>query len=429
MRKNPIEFFTQLAAELGDIVHFSLGSETHYYFLNHPDLVKQVLVDRDRSFAKWFAVDRIREVLGEGLFVSEGELHFCQRRLAQPAFHRERIGNYADTMVAMAVELMDSWNDGQTIDVCRDMNVLAMRIVAKTLFGIDVQADAKAINDALTVILDQFERSILPEAEQADFQEARQRLYSAIDRIVEARRSSRETRDDLLELLLAAEDKKGAAGKQGDRQVRDEALTIFLAGHETTANAIAWTWYLLSQHPDVEGRFLEEVDRVLNGRPATFEDFPRLSYTTMIFSEALRLYPPLWIVGRRALADCEIGEYRIPAGSIVLVSQYVSHRDARYFPEPARFAPERWTSEERAARPKFAYFPFSGGSRSCLGEHFAWMEGILCLATIAQKYRLRLVADHPVVLQPQLTLRARHGIRMRLETRACSEVGGNIDRP
>jgi cytochrome P450 len=212
--------------------------------------------------------------------------------------------------------------------------------------------------------------------------------------------------------------------RQADRQVRDEALTIFLAGHETTANAMAWTWYLLSQEPEAEARFLEEVDRVLNGRLATFEDFPRLTFTTMIFSEALRLYPPLWIVGRRALVDCEIGEYRIPAGSIVLLSQYVSHRDARYYAEPARFAPERWTPEARAERPKFSYFPFSGGSRSCLGEHFAWMEGVLCLATIAQKYRLRLVPDHPVELQPQLTLRARHGIRMQLERRSSSASRG-----
>ncbi|MGZ4985725.1 MAG: cytochrome P450, partial [Chthoniobacterales bacterium] len=197
--------------------------------------------------------------------------------------------------------------------------------------------------------------------------------------------------------------------------VRDEAMTIFLAGHETSANAMSWTWYLLSQYPEVENQFHEEVDRVLEGRRARIEDVAALQLTGQIFAEALRRYPPLWATGRRAMEECQIGDYTIPAGSVVILSQYVTQRDPRWFPEPNEFRPERWTAVARLERPRFSYFPFSAGSRACLGENFAGVEGVLCLATLAQKWKLRVVPDHPIALQPQLTLRARHGIKMRIE--------------
>ena len=203
-----------------------------------------------------------------------------------------------------------------------------------------------------------------------------------------------------------------------DLQLRDEAMTIFLAGHETSANAMAWSWYLLSQHPEVEERFHEELQRTLNGRLPRMDDVPQLALTGRVFAEALRIYPPLWAMGRRAMEDCQIGEYTLRAGSVLILSPYVTHHDSRWFPEPGRFDPERWIPEARAARPRFSYFPFSAGSRACLGEAFAGVEGVLCLATLAQKWRPRLVPDHPIVLQPQLTLRARNGIKMRLEPRA-----------
>ena len=418
MRRDPLAFFTRLATEYGDVVRFQIGAENSYYLVNHPDVIKEVLVNEDHHFTKWFAVDRIKEVLGEGLFVSEGEFHSRQRRLSQPAFHRHRIAQYAGAMVDLTVDLRESWSTGATVDICQEMNSLAMQIVAKTLFGADMAREAREIREALSEILDQFERSMLPEADRADFEAARARLDAAIYRIIKERRASGEDRGDLLSMLLAAHDAEGDGSGMTDLQLRDEAMTIFLAGHETTATAMAWCWYLLSTNPACEERFYAEVDQVLGSRRAGLEDVPQLPYATMVFAEALRLYPPVWVVGRRAKVDCEIGGYSIPANSVVLLSQYVMQRDPRYFPEPDKFDPERWTPEAKAARPKFSYFPFSSGSRSCLGEPFAWTEGVLCLATLAQTHRFQLVPEHRIALQPQLTLRAKYGIRMRVERRS-----------
>jgi cytochrome P450 len=418
MRRDPLEFFARLAREQGDIARFRLGDHEHDLFLlNHPDYIREVLVTQDRSFTKWFSVDRIREVLGEGLFVSEGEFHLRQRRLSQPAFHRERIAGYADQMVALAIRLRERWQTGAVLDVAAEMNWLAMMIAANTLFGADVESDAEEIREALSEILDQFERSVLPEADREDFENAMKRLDAVIYRIVQERRAAGGDRGDLLSMLLLAQDSEGDGGRMTDLQVRDEAMTIFLAGHETSANAMAWCWYLLSQNPETEAEFHGEVDRVLGGRMARMDDMPALPLTGRIFSEALRLYPPLWAIGRRAMRDCEIGGRSIPAGSVVILSQYVTHRDPRWFPGPDRFDPARWNPDAKASRPRFSYFPFSAGSRACLGEAFAGVEGILCLATLAQKWKLRLVPGHPIKLQPQLTLRARSGIKMQLEER------------
>ena len=420
MRRDPISFFMGLARDYGDMVRFRLGDHPHdLFFVSHPDSVRDVLVTQDRSFSKWFSVERIREVLGDGLFVSEGEIHLRQRRLAQPFFHRERIASYAEQMSALAIRLRERWQDGAVVDICREMNWLAMMIVGSTLFGTNVEIDAAEIRDALSEILDQFERSILPQADREDFAKALGRLDTAVYRIIQERRATGEDRGDLLSMLLLAQDEDDG-GRMSDLQVRDEAMTIFLAGHETSANALSWCWYLLAQHPEVEVRFHAEVDEALKGRAPRMDDTPRLPLTGRIFAEALRLYPPLWVVGRRALEDIEIGGYPIAKGSVVIISSYVTQHDARWFPEPERFDPERWTAEARAARPKFSYFPFSAGSRACLGEAFAGMEGVLCLAALAQKWRLRVVPGHPIALQPQLTLRARHGIKMTLAARADS---------
>ena len=418
MRRDPLDFFSRLAREHGDIVRFRLGDHEHdLYLLNHPDYIREVLVTQDRNFTKWFSVERIKEVLGEGLFVSEGDFHMRQRRLAQPFFHRERIASYADQMTSLAVRLRERWQEGTIIDVCREMNWLAMMIVASTLFGADVESDAEEIRAALSEILDQFERSVLPHADREDFENAMSRLDAVIYRIIKQRRASNADRGDLLSMLLLAEDTEGGGGKMTDLQVRDEAMTIFLAGHETSANALAWSWYLLSQHPQVEAQFHNEVDRTLDGRPPQIDDVANLELTARIFAEALRLYPPVWATGRRAIRECRIGDCTIPAGSVVILSQYVTHRDPRWFPNPDAFDPERWTVEARSARPRFSYFPFSAGSRACLGEAFAGVEGVLCLVALAQKWRLRLVPGHPIALQPQLTLRARNGIKMRIESR------------
>src|SRR5438309_4144013 len=261
MRRDPLTFFTKLAREQGDIARFRLGDHEHdLYLLNHPDYIREVLVTQDRNFTKCFSVDRIKEVLGEGLFVSEGEFHLCQRRLSQPAFHRERIAAYAEQMVSLAGQLRERWREGVVLDVCREMNWLAMMIVGSTLFGANVESDAEQIRDALDEILEQFERSILPRADREDFEKALGRIDAAVYRIIQVRRTKSEDRGDLLSMLLLAQDVEGDGARMSDLQLRDEAMTIFLAGHETSANAMAWTWYLLSQHPEVETKLHEEID-------------------------------------------------------------------------------------------------------------------------------------------------------------------------
>ena len=419
LRRDPLGFLTTLARTHGDIVRFRLGDhEPDLFLLNHPDYIREVLVTHDRSFSKWFSIERIKEVLGDGLFVSEGEFHLRQRRLVQPAFHRERIASYADQMTAFAVQLRERWQADAVVDIAREMNWLAMMIVGSTLFGANVGSDAEEIRDALSEILDQFERSILPFADRADFEQAMSRLDAVIYRLIQQRRASGEDRGDLLSMLLLARDSEGDGGGMTDLQLRDEAMTIFLAGHETSANGLAWCWFLLAQHPEIEAQFHDEVDRTLEGRLPRMDDVSRLSLTGRIFAEALRMYPPVWAVGRCALQDVQIAGYTLPRGSVAIMSQYVTHHDERWFADPARFDPERWTAEERARRPRFSYFPFSAGSRACLGEAFAGVEGVLCLAALAQKWKLRLVPGHRVTLQPQLTLRARNGIKLRIEPRA-----------
>ena len=415
LRRDPLGFFEKLARDFGDVVRFNTGARD-MFLINHPDLIQELLVTRDRSFAKWFAIDRTRELLGEGLFVSEGACHQRQRKLAQPAFHRERIAHYSAVMTDCAGEMRDRWRDGTTLDLAAEMNRLTMLIVAKTLFGADVAAETDEVGAALSTILALFERSTLPPDEVAEFDHARERLDATVLRIIEQRRASGEDRGDLLSMLLAAHDENDGSG-MSDRQIRDEAMTIFLAGHETTGNALIWTWYLLSQNASVEAELHAELARVLNGRAPVMADFPRLTATRRIFSEALPLYPPVWAVGRRALCEVDLGGYRVPADSVVIASQYITHRDARWFPEPHHFDPERWLDERAESRPRFSFFPFSAGSRGCLGENFAWMEAALILATLAQRWRLELAPAQRIALQPQLTLRPKFGMRMIVRAR------------
>jgi len=427
MGRDPLAFLAALAERYGDIARIPLGTETLYLF-NHPDLIREVLVTQHRNFHKGRGLERAKTLLGEGLLTSEGEFHLRQRRLAQPAFHRPRIAAYGATMAAYATSRRDRWRPGTVIDAHQEMMALTLAIVGKTLFDADVEHEASEIGDALATTLASFNFSFfLPFGELLEripipatlrFRKARARLDATIYRLIEERRSSGTDHGDLLSMLLLAQDTEGDGGRMTDRQLRDEAMTLFLAGHETTANALTWTWYLLSQHPAVEARLHAEVDGTLGARAATADDVARLPYTRMILAEAMRLYPPAWIVGRRALAPFEVRGFTIPARSIVLLCQYITHRDARWFPDPDRFDPDRWTPERAAERPKFSYFPFGGGPRVCIGEPFAWMEGVIVLATIAQRWRLRLVPGHPIALQPIITLRPKHGMRMIVEGRS-----------
>jgi cytochrome P450 len=420
-----LPFLVESAQRYGDVTFFKVGNERIYLF-NHPDLIRDVLVTNQKNFTKSRALVRAKKVLGEGLLTSEGDFHLRQRRLAQPAFHRDRIAAYARSMVDCAARVSLRWNADQSIDVHDEMMKLTLAIVAKTLFSADVEGEAAEIGEALTTTFAAFNIGVLPFSELLEklplpyirrFDAARARLDETIYRIIDARRSTGDDKGDLLSMLLLAQDTEGDGGGMTDTQVRDEAMTIFLAGHETTANALSWTWYLLSQHPEIEARFHREVDG-LGDRPPSPEDMPRLSFTRMILAEAMRLYPPAWAVGRRAINDFEAGGYRIPARSMILMSQYITHRDPRFHPAPERFDPDRWLPEIAATRPRFSYFPFGGGTRICIGEQFAWMEGVLILATIARKWNLRYTGGAAPEIEPRITLRPRGGVAMRIEDRS-----------
>jgi cytochrome P450 len=425
-RRGPLPFFQNLGQQYGDISYFRLGPQ-QAFFLNHPDYIKDVLVTNHQNFMKGLALQRAKRLLGEGLLTSEGNFHRRQRRLAQPAFHRVRIASYADVMTEHAATTRDRWQDGQTLDISEEMMQLTLGIVGKTLFDADVASDAGEVGEAMTVLMGLFNVLTIPFFELIQklplpqlrrFDQAKAKLDAIIYRLVEERRRSGEDRGDLLSMLLLSQDIEGDGGQMTNEQLRDELMTIFLAGHETTANALTWTLYLLSQNAETEIKLHKEIDIVLGGRLPAFEDVARLKYTEMVLAESMRLFPPAWAIGRLALEDCEIGGYVIPKKSLVLMSQYVMHRDARYFADPLHFDAERWTPEAREARPQFSYFPFGGGPRRCIGEGFAWMEGILLLATLAQRWRMMLVPGHRVALNAVMTLRPKHGMRMTVASRS-----------
>jgi cytochrome P450 len=424
-RRDPLGYLTRLKERHGDVALFRIGPR-RMYLLSHPDQVQDVLVTRHRNFIKSLALQRSRVLLGQGLLTSEGEHHLRQRRLIQPAFHRQRIEEYGATMAAFADRADAAWADGQVLDVAREMNRLALVIAGRTLFGTEVQREADQIGAALDDALGLFSRLSNPFAFLLDrlpvpgtlkMKRARERLDATIYRIIgEARRrGGAEERGDLLSLLLSARDDEGDGRGMTDEQLRDEALTLFLAGHETTANALAWTWHLLGAHPQVGDALRAELSAALAGRAATAADLPRLPFTRAVLAESMRLYPPAWAVGRQPLDDFQIGGYTVRAGTVVLMSPWVTQRDGRFFADPERFLPRRWTPQMEAELHRYAYFPFGGGPRKCIGEHFAWMEGTLVLATLAQRWRMHPVAGRAVGTEPRITLRPRGGLPMRAE--------------
>jgi cytochrome P450 len=421
-RKDPPGYLLEVARAHGDLAYMQLARQ-NAYLVSHPDWIRDILVTHQTNFTKSRMLERAKVLLGEGLLTSEGEFHRRQRRLVQPAFHRDRLVHYASDMVACAARVADQWTSGATLDVHQEMLRLTLAIVGRTLFSADVSSDADEIGAAMTQIFGLFDTLLLPFSEWIQklplppvlrFERARDRLDRIVYGLIAERRASGKDTGDLLSMLLLAQDEE-SDGRMTDKQVRDEALTLLIAGHETTANALTWTWYLLSQNPEVETCMHAELERVLGGRPPAFDDLPHLPYTTGVFAEALRLYSPAWAVGRRARQDYPIGDYVIPAKSILLMSQWVVHRDPRWWPQPETFDPLRWRPEEVEKRPKFAYFPFGGGTRVCIGERFAWAEGVLVLATLAQRWRLRLVPGHPVATRAVITLRPRYGMKMTVE--------------
>ncbi|MEO8199798.1 MAG: cytochrome P450 [Gemmatimonadota bacterium] len=423
MRRNPLAYLPRIAREYGDLVHLRFGKQD-IYLVNDPEAIRDILVTNNRQFKKGKGLEGAKKLLGEGLLTSEGSFHLRQRRLAQPAFHRERVAGYVDVMVDCAERTSARWKVGDEVDMAHEMSRLTLTIVGKTLFGAEVEEEAEEIGEAIASAFVLFNHMWFPYADLIErlpfgpgrrFRNSRARLDQTIYRMIAGHRAGGTDRGDLLSMLIMARDEEDQGAMMSDEQIRDEAITIFLAGHETTALALTWTWYLLAQHPEVETRLRAELTGVLNGRRPTMSDWPSLPYTEMVLAESMRCYPPVWILGRRALTDYPIGKYTIARGSILLMSQYVTGHDERWYPEPDRFDPDRWTPEGRASRPKFSYFPFGGGTRVCIGETFAWIEAGLVLATLMQTWRPGLVADQTVVPRPSITLRPRDGIRMVLE--------------
>lgn len=418
-------FLTRVSSEYGDIVYYKLGSRK-MYLLNNPEHIKDVLVTHNRNFEKSRALKRTKIVLGEGLLTNEGEPHLKQRRTVQPVFHHQRIKSYGDVMAEYASRVGEDWKNGSVVNINKEMMKLTLSIVSKTIFDSDMESESDEIGECLTDLVTLFPQMIFPYSEYLDglplpannrFNKAKDKLDTIIYRLIEERRENPGEKTDLLSMLLEAQDEEGGGEGMTDLQVRDEALTLFLAGQESTANSLVWTWYLISTHLQVEKKIHEEIDSILNGRLPTLDDLGKLSYTQNVFKETLRLYPPAWAVARQVKEDYEVGGYVIPAGADIFMSQYVVHRDARLYKEPDRFIPERWESEETNDLPRFAYFPFGGGTRRCIGEPFAWMEGVLLIATIASKWKMRLVPHQKIVPQALITIRPKNGMNMILERR------------
>ncbi len=423
--RDPLGFLSRCSREYGDVVRLGFPGPPAY-LISHPDGVEYVLVKNNKNFVRDRYTRAELAILGNGLLVNEGDSWRRQRRLAQPAFHRRRVEAFGETMVSFTERMLDGWQDGDILDVHAEMMRLTLEIVAKTLFDTDISREAEGVGRSMEAIMarssDQgssvFLRMLpdsVPTPGNLAYRRATRRLDGIIDALVEERRRSGADAGDLLSMLLHAEDEDGRG--MSDRQLRDEAMTIILAGHETTAIALSWTWHLLGTHPEVEARLLAELEEVLGGRAPTVEDMPRLRYADAVIKESMRLYPPAWAVGREAVGDCEIGGYHVPAGAQLFISQYVVQRDGRFFDDPGSFDPERWTDGRTEDLPPYAYFPFGGGPRMCIGSGFAKMEAMLLLATVAQRFGLEPVSGRNPVAQPSITLRPRDGIRTRLHER------------
>ena len=450
---DPIRLFEHLHKTYGNIAQYRFMG-TPIIFINHPGYIQSVLVHDAHRYGKERTVHRMRLLLGEGLITSEEPLHMRQRRIVAPAFHRQRIAAYGGQIVEIAAAHSDRWQPGQQIDIAAASMSLALEIIARTLFNTSVTADVLAINDEVNTIMSLYNFIVaLPRVEKylnlpiprlRKFRRSKANLDAVVNRLIREHRETaanskpgqQEKTADLLSMLLAStyepEDKNGyplpptsePLEYMSDGQVRDEILTIFLAGYETVANALTWTWYLLSQNPEAEARLHAELDAVLIPDPCsliprlpTLADILNLKYTEQVFAESMRLYPPAWAMGRMAIKDCALGPYDIPKGAHVFFSQYILSRTPEYFPDPLRFDPDRFTPEAKAARDKYAYIPFGGGPRQCIGESFAWMEGILTIATIASRWRMAYLDSKPPVPQPKITLRPRDPVMMRLDPR------------
>jgi cytochrome P450 len=419
------KFLRRCQREYGDLVYFRFLN-VPLCLVAHPDAIEDVLVKSATKFEKSRDYRAMRALLGNGLLTSEGNFWQGQRKLIQPAFRQHNILSYAKLMTEAAGTMLEQWRDGETRDVHEDFMGVTLEIVAKSLFGSDISQDTRgvgqAVNTVMSLFIDQASLSfLLPESlpipKSARLRKSIEHLNGVIHGIIRKRRTHPKPANDLLQTLLDMQDESGTG--MSDEQLRDEVMTLFLAGHETTANSLTWTLRLLADNPDKEAALIEELDAVLQGQPPGVGDLPRLAYTEMVVKESMRLYPPAWGIGRRALEEFELEGYRIPAGTNLFMLQWITQRDARFFAEPERFEPERWRDDPtRSGKlPRFAYFPFGGGPRVCVGAGFAMMEATLLLATFAQRFRFELVPGQDLGPLFSVTLRPKHGLKMVLRRR------------
>jgi len=417
--RDALEFITR-CRDFGDVVRTRF-LWVYAYFLYHPKDIETLLTTNAKSFRKAQSLRSpfFYRLVGNGLVTSEGDFWRRQRRLAQPAFHRQRINTYGAVMVEYGQRAIADWRDGEKRDLAKDMTRLTLEIVVKTLFNSDVSNDADHVGAILSKIVQPFANQAtvkwildnrLPTPGHKRYFQSVSEIDRIVFRIISERRASKSDVGDLLSMLLQAQDEDGS--QMTDTQLRDEVMTLFLAGHETTALSLSWSWYLLATHPEAEEKFHAELAEVLGGRPPQVADLPKLKYTEMTVKEAMRLYPPAYAVGREAVEETEIGGYRVPRGTQIFAFQWVTQRDPRFFDNPDHFEPERWTPERSEQIPKYAYFPFGAGPRQCIGNYFAMMEIVLLLATIGQQFKFRLQPGHTVELLPVLSLRPKNGLPM-----------------
>ena len=432
LRRDPLAYIADVGRRSVDVRCLRFGPR-RVFQVNHPDLIRDVLVTHDWNFVKDQVLRASKPILGYGLLTSEGELHRRQRRLVQPAFHSARLASYAQVMVECAEATGRSWSSGERYAIDKEMMSLTLQIVGRTLFSADLKQDAAGVGESLTRVLGLFlqlnspiAQMLFPIRKLAERKAARSRreIAQVLGNVIEDHRRHPDAYDDMLSMLMRSHDDTNA-GYMSDELLLDESLTLFLAGHETTANALTWTWCLLARNPDAADRLHAELKCVLNGRLPTLDDLPLLNYTGKIFREVLRLYPPAWIIGREAVTDYQLGGVSVPAGSTLLMSPYATHRDPRFWDNPEEFNPDRWTEGSSSIRPKFAFYPFGAGTRVCVGEHFAMMEGVLLIATLAQQWQFDLAPGQTVKPWPQITLRPRRSIFFHLKHRSCD--GQRVD--
>jgi cytochrome P450 len=414
---DPLDFLTRISREHGDVVRFTLPGQT-IYLLNHPDAIEEALKASSDDLTKDDFTQRLSVAIGRGLLTSEGDFWRRQRKLAQPAFHHHRVRAYADVMVGHTERAVSKFVDGTTIDIHASVMRLTLDIVAETLFGADVGGAAGRIGTALEVMMDRFSGfsailpGWLPTPANRKLTRAVKEMNEVVYGIIRDRRSAPD-RGDLLSMLLGAKTEGGSG--MSDQQLRDEVVTLLLAGHETTALALTFTFHLLARNPGALERLSAEIASALGDRPATFADLPNLPYADAVIRETLRLFPPAWAIGREAARPCRIGGLDLAKGAQVWLAQWVVHRDARWFPDPEAFEPARWLDDGAKRLPRYAYFPFGGGPRVCIGNAFAMMEAVLLLVTIARRVRIHATSDVPLRLSPSVTLRPRDPVPMRIE--------------